>query len=691
VADIKNNDDAYAVAQWLKDNKADAGSERYNTVRQKLVSYIDSNPDFQANADNTPTPPSAFGRKVLSPDDASLPGRPPPGPQSDPQTPGYSPANYPVPELPTGTDAPAPAQPPQRNASIFNPETRKAFYNTVGDLYDTASAPAAQAVSGLVGGADVGYGMAAAGIGSVYAGVRGLVRGATNGGNWDDAADVVNASQVHPRPLTPQGRDVAQGLGVAMGKVDDVTKEAAWRISGGNPALAALAYGAINMLPSEEGFASAGSLRNSTMNLLDKTKSFYERRGITLGSKKMEDQMTQYALDKNSDVPNPRGQALEPVIQSVRDRYTKAQADLKAAEQDVANSKGKVQIKGLTDAISDVDQRVATDYAPYMTAPKPPKIVDGEPVPVQQTGYAWAREQVQKLMDRESALTKGNARSGFVSLQDLDALRTQIKNLPGGGKGPIAVLHDGVDNFINTQIAKGFVSGDKNLTGNFKYLNELRDKYAKQFEPGTEVYRMATDLKASPEDFSKYIFNLSAGGYKTEAAQTVKHLAGIFGNNSPELDAMRLEFLGKVLEPLRGESPNWAGFREIYDKSLRNNRTLVDALSPYMARDLEQLYRLSSASAKVGPSRGIIWSNVRRNLIREAAGNSLARNNTKLNVYNTALNFVLAKSGKDVKDGLLKELTGVDRVKPLFRPGSPQLQTLWAGAIKQENDNGNVR
>jgi hypothetical protein len=287
------------------------------------------------------------------------------------------------------------------------------------------------------------------------------------------------------------------------------------------------------------------------------------------------------------------------------------------------------------------------------------------------------------LIDRANSYKNKpkTAVGNYVSLTELNALRTKISNMP---KGPASVLHDALDNFINGQIEDGFVRGDKNLTSGFADLKAMRDKYARDFKAGSVVYRMATEKDASLEEFSQLIYNLNDGTYKQQAYQVVNQLAKIFGHDSPELDAMRMEFLGKALEPLRGDQPDWAGFRKLYETSLYKNRSLVTALSPYMERDLEQLYRLSKASAKVGPQRGIIWQNVRRNLIREAAGNSLARNNTKLNVYNTALNFLLSKSSKDVKNGLLKELTGVDRVKPLFRPGSPTTQMLWASAISQE-------
>jgi hypothetical protein len=88
--------------------------------------------------------------------------------------------------------------------------------------------------------------------------------------------------------------------------------------------------------------------------------------------------------------------------------------------------------------------------------------------------------------------------------------------------------------------------------------------------------------------------------------QTIKRLKGILGENSPQMDAIRMDLLHDIARPIfegggKGQ-PNFKGFVANYDKVIKRNPSLVKELGLDNS-ELQALRDFASAADKVQQRR----------------------------------------------------------------------------------------
>lgn len=314
----------------------------------------------------------------------------------------------------------------------------------------------------------------------------------------------------------------------------------------------------------------------------------------------------------------------------------------------------------------------------------------------------------QTITGRAEASAEDARRRAFIHLNELDQARRRIRNgLPAGGRANWTAgqrarmqIKGAIDNFIEKQFENDMIHGTKEDLDAWANARGLARAYRENFGPRTALYRLATDQKANPEDIRKYIFGLSHTGAKTEAAQVVQALKGVFGENSPQVNAVRMEFLADVLKPIR-DKEGMEGIKDFlayYKKINEDNPTLVKELSPFAANGLDDLARVARAAVNAGdPSKFTL--SIPKMLARFAVGHQIARKGALVGASAGILEAVFGRSPAKVRRDMLNELIGMDTAQPLFAPNTVELQGLWAGAINEaftremerEDDNGNVQ
>jgi hypothetical protein len=672
--EIQSDDEALEVARWMQANKSDPN---YGAVRKKLQQYVDSQP--KPSPEEVAANTTDFGARVYkagadAPDDGLSPMRVETpkirGPRPEdggPMTNQQLESAGVLPKL-QDPNAPTSNQFPPNKAEGMDADFAKLF-----------GAPFSQAKGGAIGSADVGLSLgttaAASALGGFSAALATPFVGVDRAKSWlDKTIDFGTYT-----PKTAAGRTLAQGISVPMEVVDTTAKDLSFRLANGNPEMATLLYSAVNMIPFERGATALGG-RFAQAKAVKNMQDFYRTRGVDLGADSIDDALQRWARDNTGDVPRERGRAMENLPTDVKIASDQLKGQISATEAAVTNSPGAVPMTGI--------QATTRKLVTHITQNFPEQIT-------QSPGVQSALKELNALEKIELAnRSKPNARANYRTLQSLSHVRNRIENTPMDGTAKKAFTST-LDDFINRQIDQGLVRGDDTLKANTQLAASLRAQYKKQFESDSAILRMATGQDSSPEVFRKYIMGLSTNGFKEEAVDVVRRLKSIFGEDSPQVNAIRIEFLSDAIEPLRGingAKPDVSAFIAHYQNVTRKNPKLIDELSPYAHRELEEMYRLAIAHRNTG-GRVPFTINPIKMFTRVVAGHSIARHGAMQQAMATILERFVGRSKqkvtKEVTEALIRAQTGDENFKinaPMFLNHTGKLQGLYAAMISREYD-----
>ena len=175
-------------------------------------------------------------------------------------------------------------------------------------------------------------------------------------------------------------------------------------------------------------------------------------------------------------------------------------------------------------------------------------------------------------------------------------------------------------------------------------------------------------------------------GAKPQVAATVQHLKKLFGENSPQIEAIRMDLLNDVAAPLFEPSPNYKGFIRNYDNIIRKRPELVRELG----LDNKDLMFLRKAAEGAEAARGkrAFGLDLSTAAARFFFGHKIARAAVRVTFARAAIDqmFQVGKTGRRT---ILSEIAGMDISKPLI-PRDEFLggATVAAGlGIEREREN----
>lgn len=565
--------------------------------------------------------------------------------------------------------APAPTRTPEERAARRTSQRRESAYNTI-------AVPVKQGLAGLMGVAEMAGAMGSGMFGQAIGGLNAI--GDFTLGNTARAAQTVeNTSRWWTyMPRSQTGQEIATGLARPVEKLDSLIKDGANFLGGGNPELATIAYTALNSLPVESQLGrittAVKSARASRLQLAAVENTLLEK-GIQLGSYKMSQQIGQAAQNAVPGTPSVRGEAIADLAGDVRqEAFWLSQAEdmmYSLAKETPAYITSR-NLQGLQFAVNDLLKGFMPD--------------------VRESGrIKYIQNRLDELIGDPKAIVM-NADRGLTSLVELDQLRRQLKSsLPEPGqfsgidKATLQIKGQ-LDDFIDRKFEEGLIHGDAEALDFWKTARGITAQYRRDFGPDSVLYRLATDHNANPEDFRKYIFGLSHTGVKTEATQVVQALKRVFGENSPQVNALRVEFLVDVMKPLR-DHPDLEGLQKFvsyYQKINEDNPMLIKELSPFAANGLDEMYRVAKAAVAVGDPSKFTFS-IPTMLARVTVGHQIARKGALVKASGGLLEAIFGKSPRNVRRQMISELVGTNVDEPMFKPGSVELQAVWAAALNE--------
>jgi len=236
-----------------------------------------------------------------------------------------------------------------------------------------------------------------------------------------------------------------------------------------------------------------------------------------------------------------------------------------------------------------------------------------------------------------------------------------------------------VDEFIDSQFNADLVAGNAEAIGKWKKANDWYRDYKQKFSASDAVQKIV-DKDLTPEQVKNLILGTGEVVGKAEAGSIVQKMNSIFGNDSPQMEALRKEVIFGVTIPLLSDTPDIQGFINRVDQLKRRSPTLVSELFQGEAlQNLENLQGLARAQLRVlertgaeGVSAARIPSLSRILALNLAPGNTgLAKGQAGIAVAKAILEPVTRKLKQavgrpDVERQIMSEFYGVDMNRPFM-------------------------
>lgn len=262
-----------------------------------------------------------------------------------------------------------------------------------------------------------------------------------------------------------------------------------------------------------------------------------------------------------------------------------------------------------------------------------------------------------------------------VKLEALDKWRQRLnKNRPAATdtsqSAALNVLKGQFDNFIEAQFNADMISGSPLAIAKWKDARGAYKQYKQQFDENRVISQLARK-DATPEEMRNWVFGASTTGAKKQAADTVRRLKEIVGEDSPQIAALRQDALIDVMEPLFREQPNLKQFANNYDRLIRTNKSLANELFPEsQQKALKSLRSFAQAAQKRAPDARMVDLNRMAGVA--LVGHGIARAALRVRLAQNAFRLLRGAGDKSARRQIMGDILGYDPYAPLI-PKSPAI------------------
>lgn len=530
-------------------------------------------------------------------------------------------------------------------------------------------------------------------VGSSMAGglVGGVLAAPVAGLHPDKAASIFNqtAAAMTYQPRTESGkRDVAK-IQYVMGKIDNLATWLGDPTEDGSPLVATGIKTAVLGIPTILGFKEGVPLRLQADKIAKSivTKAA-EEYGINLGDADVGPQIVKAADDR---VANERGAQMSQV--------QKAAQEAKAADKSVLDKEFE-RVRGLQATLrapvlkelADSTQEQIKSYIPE-EAPvalnrmaKLREMANRQVPDPEQGGFKFQPQtNMENPLGGEGLYGPTPKTPAEVSLTELYDFNKSLSPRRFGGnvadKGALSIMRGQFRTFMEKKFNQDMIIGDPDTVAAWKNVNAKYQEYGMKFKDN-KVIRQLIESDTSPEQLRAWIFNTADAGFKTTSADVIGKLNTILGKDSPPMQALRKEFVYDTVQPLLGDTPNFKKFISNYDKVMKKNSSLVDALDPFARTGMDDLYKYAKAYQNVGPLPKLTLD-VDKIIMRHLLGSGLAKAAVRVSLGTTLLKMVRKTASGAQKKAMISDLIGADFKKPFISKTSLGAQAFAASEISQ--------
>lgn len=415
------------------------------------------------------------------------------------------------------------------------------------------------------------------------AGFAGLIsRGDIN--EREAAIQGIRAKAFEPR--TPVGKRTSKAVGEAMMVLEGWADRFAEAVSFGNPLVATGVKTTILGAPAALGLMGGVTSKIKVKKKIADIEKVADELGLDLGAEELGQQIVT-AAGERIDIP-VRGAAVQELQGSLKQaRDIERERASAAFEQARGAGTAGIRAQSIREFYLN-EQLHFRDRFDVDTMPTVSKRFD----------------DLAELVTIAEEAGQGGLINPAVKLDLISRYRERLVNIrPSKSKAKENLVLDDMkrrlDKFLDDQFNQDMITGDPETLTAWKNARKVWSVYKQNFSEN-KVIAQLVGKDTTAAQVKDWVLGASSMGAKKEASLVVKKLKKILGEDSPEITALRQEYLFDIIDPLLERQPNFTKFLQNYDRSIKNNFELLDELAPFSRSGLEDLVKVADAAQKTG-------------------------------------------------------------------------------------------
>jgi hypothetical protein len=258
----------------------------------------------------------------------------------------------------------------------------------------------------------------------------------------------------------------------------------------------------------------------------------------------------------------------------------------------------------------------------------------------------------------------------------------------------LRVLKNQYDEWMTGQFNDDMVAGNKDAITAWKDARTAWAEFKQRFDDNKVIQDLARK-ETTVEQMRQWVFNANAVNASNEAGKVVAGLNRILGPKSPEMDALRREFIFDVAEPLMRPAPNIRAFLNNYEKAVRKNPTLVRELFPDEVGGIGDFGQLAAIARGIAKRPGAVedrfpetmFDKLQKIFWRFSIGHGIAKGQARIGIATGITDWLRDRTvGTAARRNILWEALGHDPTMPMFRGATAYGA---AAGVTREEENGN--
>ena len=531
----------------------------------------------------------------------------------------------------------------------------------------------------MAGAADVALFAASAGVAEITSGIAGLIALAISRGDPDWAKERIEGWQdfVTIGPLTEGGKYLISLAVPTLSKADVAITDFAEEKAGGDPLIAAAIKAGILGSIDVAAAAVPGAkvvINTVKMNRMRKlVVADAERLGIDIRLENFADDVADAAKLVGSE---SRGELAMEYVGALRD----------------AEYLAKLKKNSLYAAALDEKLFVSTSPVRKMGA-ELTRELDG-PFDLDGPNMLEVRRTLNDMHSYK--LGFGSGQGLAVHFNKFEMLRKRINGRIrnsasakyGTQKAALIQIKARIDDFMIVEFNKavmengriissgGALSGD--TQGFLTYLAARKATAEHAWFSDTKVIADLIKKDTTVDQFSQWLIGASAVS-KSGSAAVVNKMKLLLGEDHPSIAAVRADFIYELTEPLLQLEPNFKQFANNYDKVLRKNKPLADALG-LQESDVAALAAYANVARQL-PAQSTFYTlrEIIQTVSRLGVGHGIAKGGVRVGFMTKVLNAI-GRVEKVTKKEIVSAMVDARFDQPIIPKGTPVYAAFIAGA-----------
>lgn len=296
----------------------------------------------------------------------------------------------------------------------------------------------------------------------------------------------------------------------------------------------------------------------------------------------------------------------------------------------------------------------------------------------------------------ELANTKGASATKLNALEMWRRRVGKAKSADPEEAEALRVLKGEYDDWMTNQFNNDLISGNKDAITAWRNARTAWAEFKQRFDD-TKVIQDLAKKDTTVEQMRQWVFNANAINANNEAGKVVAGLNRILGAKSPEMDALRREFIFDVAEPLMRPSPNIRAFLSNYEKAVRKNPSLIKELFPDEVGGLGDFGQLAALARGIARRPGSVedrfpetaFDKLQKIFWRFSIGHGIAKGQARIGIATGMTDWIRDRTvGTAARRNILWEALGHDPKMPMF-PSTAAPIGAGSAVFTNEEENGN--